>query len=229
MLCRRRRKSCDSRLRVGANQENISIVKIMQLVVIGGALSILVSLVLFEISPFLGVLGASAAGPVEEVGKLLALLLALKAAGLNRYKYRLNALLLGAAVGTGFAAFESAGYALRYGLTEGSDSMLGVIEMRGALSPFSHIVWTAIAASAYWINRPLHNDFRETVFSKKFLALFAVPVGLHFIWNLPFHGPFMTKFVILGFIAWVVVISLIQSGLREVAAQSRTSESTQTS
>lgn len=195
--------------------KNVSIVKVIQLLVSGGALSILISLLLFEVTPFFGIFGAPAAGLIEEVGKLLTVLLALRLISIERYKYRINALLFGAAVGAGFAAFESAGYALRIGLSN-AQAMLDNITLRGAMSPFAHIVWTAIATSAYWIARKDHPDFISTIKSRKFLLLFSVPVGLHFLWNTNFEGPFLIKFWILGFIAWVVVISLIQSALKEI-------------
>ena len=197
--------------------KNVSIVRVIQLLVLGGALSIFLSLILFELTPFLGVLGASAAGIVEEIGKLATVLFAMRMISSERYKFRINALLFGAAVGAGFAAFESAGYALRIGLSN-TDAMLDNITLRGVMSPFAHIVWTAMATSAYWIARKEHENLIATVSSSKFLILFAVPVCLHFIWNLPFQGPFLVKFWVLGFIAWVVVLSLIQSALTEIAA-----------
>jgi RsiW-degrading membrane proteinase PrsW (M82 family) len=52
------------------------------------------------------------AGLVEETAKLLTVVLVVRN---TRYKYILNGLLFGAAVGTGFAAFESAGYAFDNG------------------------------------------------------------------------------------------------------------------
>ncbi|NDH68373.1 MAG: PrsW family intramembrane metalloprotease [Gammaproteobacteria bacterium] len=197
--------------------KNVSIVRVIQLLVLGGALSIFLSLILFEMTPMLGILGASAAGIVEEIGKLATVLFAMRMVSSERYKFRINALLFGAAVGAGFAAFESAGYALRIGLSN-TDAMLDNITLRGAMSPFGHIVWTAIATSAYWIARKEHENFVATISSSKFLILFAVPVGLHFIWNLPFQGPFLVKFWVLGFVAWVVILSLIQSALNEIAA-----------
>lgn len=195
---------------------NISLIKVVQLVVVGGALSILLSLFVFEITPFLGAFGASAAGIVEEIGKLAALLFVIRMVNADRYKYRLNALLLGASVGAGFAAFESAGYALRYGLNN-VDDMLDLIQLRGVFSPFTHIAWTAIAATAFWIARPHYDSAAKTVSSSEFLKLFAIPVALHFIWNTPFTGPFMIKFVVLAFVGWVVIISFVQSGLKEVS------------
>lgn len=196
--------------------KNISIIKIFELVVIGGAISLFLSLFIFEITPFLGIFGLSAAGFVEEVGKLAALLFVLRNVSHDRYKYRLNALLLGAAVGTGFAAFESAGYALRIGLMS-SNAMIENIQLRGVMSPFAHIAWTAIAASAFWIARKNFSNTWETLKSAQFIKIFCIPVCLHFVWNLPIHGPFMAKYLILGFVAWVVIISFVQSGLKEVS------------
>ncbi|MBM4210368.1 MAG: PrsW family intramembrane metalloprotease [Gammaproteobacteria bacterium] len=202
---------------------NVSIVRLIQLVFFGGTLSILLSLLLFDVTPLLGVFGASAAGFVEEAGKLAAVIIVLNYASADRYRYRLNALLFGAAVGAGFAAFESAGYALRIGLKD-ADAMLDNITLRGAMSPFAHVAWTAIAASAFWISRKKHKSIPDTLFSRDFLILFSAPVALHFVWNLPFTGIFLLKFWVLGAIAWVIIFSLIQSGLKEIAAMSDDSD-----
>ena len=80
------------------------------------------------------------AGLIEETGKAAALFLVI-----NKTKYRstLNGLLFGAAVGAGFSAFESAGYALVTGMTAGQAAMLETITVRGVLSMLGlHIVWT---------------------------------------------------------------------------------------
>lgn len=195
---------------------NVSVVRLIQLLGVGGAVSIVLSLLLFDLTSLDGLFGAPAAGIVEEAGKLLAVMLAMRLIPMHRYPYRLNALLFGAAIGTGFAAFESAGYAFLIGLQIGSEAMIETITVRGVLSPFAHIAWTAIATSAYWTARQQHPDFWATAGSPEFLRLFAVPVVLHFIWNTDWTGPLMLKYWVLGFIAWVVLFSLIQSGLKEV-------------
>jgi RsiW-degrading membrane proteinase PrsW (M82 family) len=196
---------------------NISIIRIVQLFFLSGALSLFVALILFDLTPVLGALGASSAALIEEPAKLAVVIFAMRVIGMDRYKYRLNALLFGAAVGAGFAAFESAGYAFNHLLRSGMDASTSVIFIRGVLAPFGHIVWTAIATSAYWIARKDHPNIETTIRSKKFLLLFAAPVALHFIWNLPFSGPYMAKFWVLGVIAWVIIFSLIQSGLKEIS------------
>lgn len=195
--------------------KNISIFKVVQFVVVGGSMSLFVSLLLFDITSLTSYFGAAAAGFIEESGKLAVLLMLIRFSKSNRYRYLLNALLLGAAVGTGFAAFESAGYALRIGFIS-SEVMMDNMQLRGAMAPFSHIIWTAIAASAFWMARPHYTTIWYTLFSFRFLKIFLIPVSLHFVWNLPFEGPFMIKYIILGFVGWVVVISLVQEGLKEI-------------
>jgi RsiW-degrading membrane proteinase PrsW (M82 family) len=113
--------------------------------VTGGVLGVLgaslVETYLLHPSPwlFLGV------GLVEEAAKLAAL------AFLTRrlaHKYARDGLILGAAVGFGFAAFESAGYAFTALFTEqGQLSLTQVVQtelLRGLLAPVGHGLWTAI-------------------------------------------------------------------------------------
>src|SRR5215217_3712952 len=108
----------------------------------------------------LGVLGASVleaaflrqpSGPayvgvglIEEAVKLAALWLL--ARRLPRYTMR-DGIVLGAAVGFGFAAFESAGYAFNALFTSNGLSLINVVEtevLRGILTPVGHGLWTAI-------------------------------------------------------------------------------------
>jgi RsiW-degrading membrane proteinase PrsW (M82 family) len=194
---------------------NVSILRVLQLVVLGGVVSILISLFLFRLTNLSSWLGPPAAAFVEEVGKLAALLVLARFARQGRYSFALNGLLFGAAVGAGFAAFESAGYALRIGL-KSADDMLTNITVRGLLAPFAHIAWTAIAACAVWRVRTGGETLIQALTHRKFLVLFAVPVALHFTWNSAFQLPLMMKYVVLGFLAYVVIFSLVQSGLKEV-------------
>ena len=198
---------------------NLSLFRTLQLLAIGGATSLLLSLFLYDVTPLLGILGDSAAGIVEEVGKLVALLLALRLVPVERYRFRLNWLLLGAAIGAGFAAFESAGYALRIGLNVSDTAMLDNITTRGLLSPLGHIPWTAIAAAAYWSARQETPGFLQAILHRKFLRMFAIPVVLHATWDFGDGGPFFVKYLVLGFVAWVVVLSLVQTGLRDIARE----------
>jgi protease PrsW len=195
-------------------RKNVSLYQVIRLVFLGGILSLIISLIFFQVMEIaqLGWLGASVAGLAEEPGKLLALL---AVAHIPKYRYRLNGLLFGAAVGTGFAAFESAGYALRYGLSDASQ-MKDVIMIRGMLSPFGHIVWTAMCGAALWRVKGEQKFSLSMVTDPRFLRIFCIAVVLHMIWNSPISLPFYAKNVALGVIAWIIIFALIQDGLKEL-------------
>ena len=120
----------------------------------------------------LGVLGASvleaaflrrASGPaylgvglIEEAVKLAALWLL--ARRLPRYTMR-DGIVLGAAVGFGFAAFESAGYAFNALFTSSGLSLSNLVEtevLRGILAPVGHGLWTAILGGALFAAAARH-------------------------------------------------------------------------
>jgi RsiW-degrading membrane proteinase PrsW (M82 family) len=167
---------------------NVSFHQVLMLVCFGGVVSLFVSLIGFSVSD-LDWLGNSSAGIVEEIGKLLAVVFIVRQA---KYKYILNGMLFGAAVGAGFAAFESAGYAFRELVVQSFnlDAMTEVIHVRAFLSPFGHVAWTAIAAGALWRvkgDRPLSPMMLTDT---RFLKAFLIPVMLHMIWNSPLPSPF---------------------------------------
>jgi RsiW-degrading membrane proteinase PrsW (M82 family) len=198
---------------------NVSLLLLVRLVTMGGAVSLLISLVLFRMGPQLTtLLGASAAGLVEETGKLAAVVYATRKLSPVRYRYTLNGLVFGAAVGTGFSIFESAGYAFTaLWTTRNADSMFESIFLRGLLSPFGHVIWTALAAGALWrVKGAL--SYRGTLLSEwRFLRIFLVGVACHVVWNSPLSlGHPLLKYFVLGFIAWAVALSLVQDGLLQV-------------
>ncbi|MBX2892242.1 MAG: PrsW family intramembrane metalloprotease [Saprospiraceae bacterium] len=195
-------------------RHNVSLYQIIRLVFLGGIVSMTLSMMFFQIGDSLALdwLGASMAGIVEEPGKLLALAIVVNT---RRYHYTLNGLLFGAAVGTGFAAFESAGYAFYAGLYN-ADDMLDSIMQRGMLAPFGHIVWTAMCAGALWKVKAQRAFSFKMLADQRFYRVFLMAVLMHMIWNSPIYLPFYLKYFALGAAAWVVVFSLIQGGLRQI-------------
>ena len=200
--------------------KNVSLYQVLRMVMLGGIVSLIISLLLFEL-PLgkLGWMGASVAGLIEEPGKLMALLVVARSA---KYRYKLNGLLLGACVGTGFAIFESMGYAFTCLLGGGIKAMTSNILMRGLLSPLAHIVWTAICGAAMWRVKGDAPFKLAMIKNKKFWGLFLVPVVLHAIWNADFELPFYGKHIILGLVAWLIVLALVQEGLKEIKAEKST-------
>jgi RsiW-degrading membrane proteinase PrsW (M82 family) len=129
---------------------------------VSGSVSTLQVVLLFFIGGVCGVLGASlleanlhanlslyiAVGFIEELVKGIILLI-----GSRRVvpRTRAQGALLGATVGAGFAAFESAGYAFNAAITtQGIDlvSLLQTEALRAILTPVGHVVWTAILGAA---------------------------------------------------------------------------------
>lgn len=196
-------------------RRNVSFYQVIRLLMLGGAVSLLFSLFLFA-SPLsvFDWIGAPFAAIVEEPGKLIALLVVARP---SRYRYKLNGLLFGACIGAGFAIFESMGYAFRILLE--ADTICEVtnnIFIRGVLSPFGHIAWTAIAGAAIWRVKGSRPFKWLMIHESRFWHLFLVPVVLHMIWNLNIELPFYSKYIAIGFVSWMIVLSLVQEGLKEL-------------
>jgi S1-C subfamily serine protease/RsiW-degrading membrane proteinase PrsW (M82 family) len=144
----------------------------------------------------LGVLGASVleaaflrrpSGPayvgvglVEEAVKLAALWLL--ARRLPRYTMR-DGIVLGAAVGFGFAAFESAGYAFNALFTSSGLSLLNLVEtevLRGILAPVGHGLWTAILGGTLFGVAARRGRLR---LSRAVLGWYVLVALLHALWD----------------------------------------------
>jgi RsiW-degrading membrane proteinase PrsW (M82 family) len=210
---------------------NVSLYLLIRLAVLGGVVSIGLSLFLFYLTSTLSWVGPPLAGLVEEIGKLVTVFVVCLHLEAKRYPYLLNGMLFGAAVGAGFAAFESMGYALIFFLqADGNfDVMMEIIMTRGVLAPFSHVVWTALAAGALWrvkLDQSLRIDM---LWHQRVLRMLLVVMPLHAIWNLGvIPSPYLVKHLVLGLISWIVVFSLLQTGLKQIkAAQMAQAEGTE--
>ncbi len=135
---------------------NISVFDVVRMFFIGGVAALVATLVIYSIIPVgkLNYFNALLVGFIEETGKMI--IVALFIRSLNS-KYILNGLLIGAAVGAGFAAFESLGYAFNYSVDAAflfkdihiaGETMLNVIFSRGWQSIGGHVAWAAITGAA---------------------------------------------------------------------------------
>lgn len=198
---------------------NVSVLKVMSVFIFGGVFSLLFT---HLIGPYFAGLEtlfqASIAGITEEPAKLFILLFFV---GNNRkYPYILNGVLLGATVGAGFAAFESAGYAFDFLLKQAfSDRpelsfpvMVDVIFIRGYSAPFMHIVWTGLVGGALWTVRGLGRFDNVLLFKQRVVATFLLSVFLHMLWN---SGFMPVK--VLGVIAWIGIFHYLRLGLQQLA------------
>ncbi len=150
----------------------------------------------FVYGGLLGVLGASVVesallrqpsvltyvgvGLIEEGVKLAVLWLL--ARRLPRYSMR-DGMVLGAAVGFGFAAFESAGYAFNALFTRTGLSLWNLLEtegLRGILTPVGHGLWTAILGGVLFAAAARHGRLRLT---GTVLGWYALVALLHALWD----------------------------------------------
>lgn len=120
-------------------------------------------------------------GLIEEAVKLAGLVLV--AWSLPSYRVR-DGLLLGATVGLGFASFESSGYTLNAGFSNGDGfsarDLVSEELLRAAIAPLGHGVWTGLLGAALFGSsrgRP-HPRINLVV-----IATFLVASLLHALWD----------------------------------------------
>lgn len=121
-------------------------------------------------------------GIIEESTKLIGVLLIAKR---GRHTSGLDGLILGAAAGMGFAAFESTGYVFSNFLQSGGNlsDAVALTLLRGLVSPVGHGTWTAILASVLFSESGL----RGYNITRKVLTAFFTVVVLHGLWDgIPF-------------------------------------------
>lgn len=162
-----------------AQSKELDLLRIARAFLVGGVLGVLGASVLeahfLSPSPFLYV----GVGLIEELVKALAFIYV--ARGVTQRTLR-GGMVLGAAVGFGFAAFESAGYALTAVLTVDGLSLQSLVEtqlLRGLLAPVGHGLWTAILGGVLFA--ACRND-RWRITWSVVLAFLGVSL-LHALWD----------------------------------------------
>ncbi len=210
---------------------NVSLFDVIRIFFIGGALSILLTFVVSAITDLFqsgAGYGAGAAlvtavfiGFTEELAKaVVVFLLMRKLMGCLIS----NGLLVGAVVGTGFAVFETMGYATSAWV---DGDLEWTLLIRGVLSVGGHVVWAAISGAAVMLaQRPGSVQISaRTMDWGKLIALFCVPFVLHTLWDfVSFLVGSILAYALMAaliVIAWVFIVRLINSGLRQYAAMLR--------
>ena len=203
---------------------NISIFETVKMFFYGGAASLVLTLILYEIFPVgeLDYIGAALVGFIEEAGKILAVAIFVRQ--LNP-KYILNGLLIGAAIGSGFAVFETAGYIFSFGLypylfSGGSiDVFVEVLISRSWTSIGAHVAWTAITGAGLIMAKgddPLASGHFS---NPKFLTFFIIAIVLHAVWDCPFYleiAEINIKLLVLIAVAWIIILVLLNAGLKQI-------------
>ncbi len=173
---------------------NVSMYTVIKTFFVGGCASLVTTLLLFSFYSVeeMDFLGALMVGLIEETGKAVIVFAILRKLGKLSI---LTGMLIGAAVGAGFAAFESAGYAIQpfiqfqqitgyaaaLGQNVDGQEMMDVINntifLRAVLAPGGHVAWAAISGAAFVIAAKLKGVIDTSLFTEaSFLRLFAIPL-----------------------------------------------------
>ncbi len=83
-------------------------------------------------------------------------------------------------------------------------------------APMGHMVWTAIAAGAFWRVKRDRPFSASMLTDKRFLMAFLIPVVLHAVWDAPIQLPFLGNEILCALIGWYVLFTLVQQGLKQV-------------
>lgn len=154
--------------------------------------------------------GALITGIAEEAAKVLVV-------GFCIYKLNtqriFNGLLIGAAIGAGFAAFENIMYFVEN--NTGQIESIGFVLSRISASIATHTEWCAITAAALvlakGVNRRLSiSDFANLTFLKFFISVALI--HMLWDWNIYYGG---IKYVFLSILTWTFVFVMIYAGMRE--------------
>ncbi|GAA1568476.1 PrsW family intramembrane metalloprotease [Kribbella hippodromi] len=148
----------------------------------GGVVGVVVAgLLEYDAMRGLGTLPMLGVGLIEEAAKLLVPAVLVVFFG---HRYRMSVgrgIVIGIAVGTGFAVLETMGYAFVALLQSGGN--VGAAEqtlfIRGLLSPAGHAAWTGLTCWGLWrfVMRPTGKRFAG------FLGMYALAVALHTTWD----------------------------------------------
>lgn len=212
---------------------NISLMDLLKWVMFAGAVSVVLTFVIRNIFLIGDDAAAWIGGPVpEEIAKFLMVYFIIKK---KDSRYILNGLLIGCAVGVGFAAQESAGYALMYYDAAGFTSAQRINVMRGLLAVGGHSVWASMYGAALVAAKKKEPLRISHIGNSLVLITFFSAVLLHVAWNfewgtvlarfadLPLahslYAVFETywgKYILLIVAAWIINFKLLRMGLAEV-------------
>lgn len=181
----------------------ISLERVLSAAVVGGvAGGVLAGLLEFDTLHVLGWLPASMIGLIEEAAKL-----AVPALLLIWWRPRprpVDGLVLGVAVGSGFAAVETMGYAFVQLIRTGGnlEPVAQLLTVRAVSSLGGHAAWTGLACAALFAiggTRPRWLGW------SRFVLVFAGVAALHAQWDSTAGGPGYVEVAVLSFVLLLAV------------------------
>lgn len=206
---------------------DIPIYVVLGVFLIGGAICLIFTFIFLSILPDYD---APFAAFTEEPAKFLTTAIFIEVLGI---KYGIGGLLIGAAVGTGFEAFENINYALDNFFKAGVDSMAASAITRTLDCFKGHIVWSALEGGALALVKGNRKLEAKHFTDKLFLTYGGIAIACHFFWNggiweymLISGGVTQSTYDFVGFIVqwsitifeWLVLADLIRRCIAQVLA-----------
>lgn len=201
---------------------NVSFARVLKYFLIGGVLSIAVTLAIEAVLPGSGSGGlveSMLTGLFEEAGKFLVVAYILSRSG--RRNYVLTGLLVGAAVGAGFSVFENAGYVFLAYYYHGVGGIAPALLVRALSSVGGHPIWAAIEGGALALVEGEGGFDWSDLVAPRFVKFAAICIVLHGIWDMDLPLPYV-KMLVLVAAAWLVGSVLLNRGLGQANELSRT-------
>lgn len=154
---------------------DIPFYRVMIVFFIGGILSLIFTLLIWIIH------GNAWIAPLfEEPGKVLALAIFIYWFDI---RYIFGGMLIGAAVGAGFAAFEDIFYVMGRGEAIVPDQAIFAFKFRSLCTLGGHVTWAAIEGGALAMVKGNDSFKLNHFFSPRFLVYLTTTMFLHFTWN----------------------------------------------
>lgn len=199
---------------------NVSFADVLRVLLVGGLLSILVVLV-NPIGNFSGtgaLLPALLTGFSEELAKALTTAFFLNQ--MRDKRYILNGLLIGAAVGGGFALFETSGYVYN-AATVGVELMFSTALTRALTAIGGHVAWAAAEGGALALCSGTGEFSWKNLADKRFLSILAICIVLHGLWDSWIAGMiagifYPLPFLVFILVIWIVLIVLLHRGVSQI-------------
>ena len=192
---------------------------------IGGMLSIIATLVFSQLDT---PAGAQWAPLTEEPAKALIVYILLSR---KDRKYLLNGILLGMAVGTGFAVIETLYYNFYVTIAVGWELGFHTAAMRAALAITGHGIWAAMEGAGMMLAKGDEKLSPAHLFRPQFLVYFFGAFALHFVHNydvasLPgLEDASTIRYITISAIAALTLLHLLKKGANQAVDISATCNS----
>ena len=197
---------------------NISLIEVIKMVAVGGILSIFVAIIGFRGTADMDAIWA---GLIEEPAKLLLVWYFLKRK--NRC-YILDGLLIGVAVGTGFAVFESLIYTWSYYTQYGELTGICVALVRAFTAICGHGLYAGLYGGGLLMAKGSDELEVRHLLSFDFLKYFALSILLHMYNNMGINlglptflgGLFTGEMILEVAIAICVFMPMLKNGVNQI-------------